>query len=428
MKSVVDKKSLMKLSGLEQIPQVSARRMAVRVKPQAERTIRQGHPWLFESSIVQQSHDGNTGDLAVIFDSKRRFLAIGLYDPESVIRVRILHHGQPTTIDQDWFAQKIEHTLQKRSLLAESARFPQQATTGYRLIHGENDGLPGLVLDRYARTLVAKVYTASWLPHLDTVLQCVLAVQPANRIVLRLGRTIQQQAKLYNVTDGMDLLGAASAEATIFCENGLWFEVDPQHGQKTGFFLDQRDNRTRVEKLSAGKHVLNVFAYSGGFSLYSARGGARSVTSLDISQPALDAAERNFALNQKVASIAATPHATLKADAFRGLAELKQAGKRYELVVIDPPAFAKQQSEIGNALSAYTRLTELGLGVLRSGGTIVLASCSSRIASESFYRTVHQAAERAGRALNEFDRNAHALDHPIGFPEGAYLKCLFATA
>ena len=405
------------------LPAPAEQRIALHVTRQAERALRAGHPWLFNNSITKESRQGRPGDLAVVFDQKRRFLAIGLYDPTSPIRLRVLHQGHPVTIDAAWFHAKVAQAVQLRTPL-----FTKQ-TTGYRLLHGENDGLPGLVTDRYDDTLVVKLYSAAWLPHLRHIIEGLLASQPVARIVLRLSRGVQQTPEyLYGVKDGQILMGPPLDGPLVFLENGLRFEVDPIAGQKTGFFLDQRENRARVEQLAAGKRVLNVFAYSGGFSLYAARGGAKTVTSLDISQPALDAAVRNFALNQHVHSIAFAQHELLVGDAFKLLAEMGAEGQRFDLIIVDPPAFAKQQSEVERALVAYAQLTRLALGVLEQGGTLVAASCSSRVSAERFFETIGGAAVAAGRPLAEFMRTAHALDHPIGFAEGAYLKCLFAAA
>lgn len=405
------------------LPKPTDRRIALHVSRDAERALRSGHPWLFDNSIERQSHPGKPGDLAVVFDQKRRFLAIGLYDPTSSLRLRVLQEGTPATIDQSWFHTRLTVAAQRRMPLLDGH------TTGYRLVHGENDGLPGLVIDRYAQTLVFKLYTPAWIPHLADLLPALLAVQPAQRLVLRLSRSLQKAPEhLYGLTDGMVLVGPPLVGPVLFLEHGLHFEADPIHGQKTGFFLDQRENRARVEGLAAGKRVLNVFAYNGGFSLYAARGGARQVASLDISRPALEAAVRNFALNQQVPTVAAAEHQLLVGDAFSRLAVLATDGRRFDLVIIDPPSFAKQQSEVERALAAYAQLTRLGLGVLQAGGTLVLASCSSRVSAETFFATVTQTAAQARRPLQTFAQTAHALDHPVGFPEGAYLKCLYATA
>lgn len=406
------------------LPKPADRRIALHVNREAERALRAGHPWLFENSIERQSQAGKPGDLAVAFDQKRRFLAIGLYDPTSPLRLRVLQHGAPATIDQAWFLTQLRAAAQRRAPLLVDGR-----TTGYRLVHGENDGLPGLVIDRYDQTLVIKLYTTAWLPHLADLLPALTTVQPAERLVLRMSRALQKMPEhLYGLADGMVLAGPLLTGPVIFLENGLRFEADPIHGQKTGFFLDQRENRARVEGLAAGKRVLNVFAYNGGFSLYAARGGARQVTSLDISRPALAAAERNFALNQHLPTVAAADHQLLVGDAFPLLAQLGAAEQQFDVVIIDPPSFAKQQGETERALAAYAQLARLGLGVLKIGGTIVLASCSSRVSAETFFATVTQAATQVKRPLHIFDQTTHALDHPIGFPEGAYLKCLYATA
>ena len=409
---------------LAALPKTTERRIALSVTRAAERHLRSGHPWLFADSITKASHEGAPGDLAVVFDQKRRFVAVGLYDPTSPIRLRVLQQGAPATIDRAWFAQKLTSAAQLRQPLTAN-----QQTTGYRLVYGENDGLPGLVIDRYAGTLVVKLYTTAWLPHLVDLLTALLALQNAEQIVLRLSRNVQQLSlQLYGLTEGMVIGETELTGPVVFLENGLRFEADPIHGQKTGFFLDQRENRARVERLAAGKRVLNLFAYNGGFSLYAARGGATQVTSLDSSRPALAAATRNFALNQSNPNVAKADHQLLAGDAFVLLQQLANDGMGYDLVIIDPPAFAKRQSEVERALEAYAQLTRLGLNVLVPGGTIVLASCSSRVTAEAFAANAVQAALRVGRPLRVFDQTGHALDHPVGFIEGAYLKCLYARA
>lgn len=408
---------------LTNMPTINEKRIAIRVNPAAERAIRAGHPWVFADSVHDQSFAGEPGDLAVIFDRKRRFLAVGLYDPHSPIRVRILQANQQATIDANWFKQQLATAVALRQPL------PQSQTTGYRLLHGENDQFPGLIIDRYAHTYVLKLYTTAWLPHLRDVLAGLTAVVNPRRIVLRLNRQLHRASEqLFGLEEGQLLLGEPIKRPVQFLENGLTFETDVVNGQKTGFFLDQRDNRAKVEQLSAGKRVLNVFAYTGGFSLYAARGGAQRVVSLDISQPALAAAIRNFKLNQKNKTVAACDHEILVGDAFQALKQIHEAKRRFDMVVIDPPAFAKQQREIEGALAAYGRLVRLGLNVLQPQGTLVMASCSSRIETDPFFTLIHQTARDAGRPLQEIERTGHALDHPITFKEGAYLKCLFAQA
>ena len=405
-------------TSLSQLPSPSAKRIALRINALAERALRQGHPWVFDQSITEQSHAGAPGDLAVIFDGKRRFLAIGLYDPTSAIRVRILQSRDPATINVDWFQNKLVIAARARASLEENN------TTGYRLVHGENDGLPGLVLDRYADTLVLKLYSPAWITHLKDFCNALEQVSPATHLILRLNRSLQKQTEyLHGLSNGMTLSRLTPPSLILFKENGLIFESDPIHGQKTGFFLDQRDNRARVEKLSKGKSVLNVFAYTGGFSVYAARGGAKEIVSVDVSAPALEAAVRNMEYNQLT-----VPHETIAEDAFEVLARMASPKRLFDMVIIDPPMFAQSEKQIESALSAYRKLTRLGLSILRKGGTLVQASCSSRVESDSFFKSIHQSAREAGRRLTEIERSDHALDHPIRFKEGAYLKCLFATA
>jgi 23S rRNA (cytosine1962-C5)-methyltransferase len=404
-------------SFITQLPDPSAKRIALKVTLPAERALRKGHPWIFDQSITDISHAGAPGDLAVIFDEKRRFLGIGLYDPLSPIRVRILQARQPATINADWFREKLEGVIKMRAWLDGTG------TTGYRLIHGENDGLPGLVLDRYADTLVLKLYSPAWIPHLKEFCAALAQVSHAKHLILRLNRsTDRQTGLLHGLSDGMALTLQTPPNLVLFKENGLTFEADPMHGQKTGFFLDQRENRLRVQKLAKGKSVLNVFAYTGGFSVYAARGGAKEVVSVDVSQQALEAAVRNMEHN----GLTSVRHETIAEDAFDVLARMKSQKRLFDLVIIDPPMFAQSEKQIVSALAAYHKLTRFGLGVLKKGGTLVQASCSSRVDAESFFDVVNKSAMESGRRLKEIERTGHPFDHPVGFEEGAYLKCLFA--
>jgi len=270
----------------------AATRLRLRITAAAETIVRSGHPWLFADSIHESNRPGQLGDLAVIYDRKDKFLAVGLFDPDSPLRVRILHAGKPQTIDAAWWQARLAQALVRREGLFDAT------TNGYRLIHGESDGWPGLVLDRYDMTLVLKIYTAAWLPRLDEILALFTEKISCECIVLRLSRNIQPFAeKQFQRRDGQILFGASPEGTVIFFENGIRFEADVLRGQKTGFFLDQRENRREVELLAHGRRVLNAFSFSGGFSVYAARGGAKSVTDLDISAHALESAKRNFALN-----------------------------------------------------------------------------------------------------------------------------------
>ncbi len=408
---------------LAEWPEISKKPVKLQVTNSAVASLHRGHPWLYNERIKAESHQGQPGDLAVVFDAKKRFVAIGLYDPFLPIRMRVLRASKPGPIDRDFFAERISRALERRLPLLKTR------TDGYRMIHGESDGLPALVIDRYAATAVVKIYTLAWLPHLYDCLAALLEQQPFERIVLRISRGMKQHPEyLRGLEDGQIIYGEPLSETLTCLENGLRFEVDPIRGQKTGFFLDQRDNRARVEKLAKGKRVLNAFSYNGGFSLATARGGATEVTSLDQSGPAIASSERNFALNADIPAVAAAKHLTLEDDAFKAMAALVKQGKKYDLVIIDPPAFAVRRSQVKEALNAYAKLAHLGVNLLAPGGDIVLASCSTPVTPEYFRQAVCAAASRAGRPLQQIEETGHALDHPLDFAESRYLKCLFAKA
>lgn len=390
----------------------------VRITPTAEWKLRSGHPWLFDQSILQQNRPGVLGEFAVLYDRHDNFLAIGLYDPDSPLRVRILHRGKPVRIDNAWWSARFRETLARR----EGLFGPE--TTGYRCIHGESDGWPGLVIDRYAETVVLKIYSAAWLPRLNEILPVFLETIKPQRIVLRLSRNIQSIARSkFGLEDGRILSGPPLDGPVIFLENGLRFEADVLRGQKTGFFLDQRENRALVESLANGREVLNTFSFSGGFSLYAARGGARSVTDLDISVHALQSAERNFALNASLASVQACGHESVQADAFECLQQ--KSPRQFDLVILDPPSLAKREAEKTHALQAYANLAASGIRRLRPEGILVAASCSAHVPAADFFAMVRQAAQESGRNFEELRITGHPPDHPAGFAEALYLKCIY---
>lgn len=396
----------------------------LRVSRSAEKSLRSGHPWLWAERIREQSREGAPGEVAVVFDHKRAVLAVGLYDPESPVRVRVLHARGSGSVDGALFRERIAAALARRApLLGDGQR--DAPTDGYRLVHGENDALPGLVIDRYADTAVVKLYSAAWRPHLADVVDALRDVlsgtRPLERVVLRLARSVGED-------QGEVVYGPACDGAVVFRENGLLLEADPLRGQKTGFFLDQRDNRARVEARAHGRRVLDVCACSGGFSVAAARGGAVEVCSLDRSGPALEAAKRNMALNREHPAVVAARHETLRGDAFEVLPRLAAEGRRFDLVVLDPPSFAHRSAQLPAALSAYARLAEQGLALLEPGGTAVFASCSRPVTLDEFRAAVEKGAARAGRTLRDVEETPPAVDHPADFADGRYLKCLFATA
>ncbi len=395
-------------------------RLALRVSAKAVPFLRQRHPWLFADSIVKISRPGAAGDVAVLFDeSGREVLGAGLFDPASPVRVKVMAHGAGARpVGPELFAE-----LAGAAAGFRLGKCPPE-TDAYRLVNGDSDLFPGLVADRYADTLAVKVYAAALVPHLGDLIDAIAAANPGMRqLSLRLSRELQKTTEL---EDGA-LFGAPGWDGMVrFRENGLLFEADVKSGQKTGFFLDQRDNRARVEKLSAGTSVLNLFSYSGGFSLYAARGGARDVCSVDFNKHAIAACDAHFKLNSDIETVARCRHRGIAGDAFLVMDQLYREKARFGVVVVDPPSFAKSAAETPTALRAYARLARGAVKLVAPGGILVFASCSSRVRAEELFDHIKMAAAESGFRLDEIDRTFHAFDHPARFKESEYLKCLYA--
>ncbi len=402
---------------------------------------------MFEGSIVKQSSAGQAGDLAIVFDQKKdKLLAVGLYDPSSSIRIKLISFGKPAKLDRVWFFEKIRTAYALRQPLLATD------TNSYRLVHGENDGLPDLIADVYADVLVVKLYSPIWMPYWKTLYPVLLEVSGCKTMALRLsrrfagglspfgggwGEDVFSEVDTYpppsplqrgrkapqtgdvgaHFFDGQIIHGELPEEEIIFKEHGLRFSANVIKGHKTGFFLDHRHNRKRIGGLASGKTVLDVFAYAGGFSVHALAGGAISATSLDISEQALKMAVKNVSLNAHQGE-----HKTLAVDAFKGMAQLYQSGQSFDLVVVDPPSFAKKESEITGALHSYARLTRLAVSLVKPDGILMMASCSSRVSADLFFDTIEKSMVSTGRYFELLEKTFHDVDHPVGFPEGAYLK------
>jgi 23S rRNA (cytosine1962-C5)-methyltransferase len=396
--------------------------LRVRLTPSAERQVRRRHPWVFDQSIRKMNRAGHSGDLAVIYDKQDKFLAVGLYDPDSPIRIRVLHAGKPARIDAAFWQQKLQAAVELRDEVV------QPDTTGVRWIYGENDGWPGLILDAYADTLVIKLYSAAWYPHL---LQQVALFQDhfqPERIVLRLSRNIQSlPAPDPGWIDGLVLSGPPLADAVIFEESGIRLRADVIRGQKTGFFLDQRDNRRQIGELAAGKSVLNLFSFSGGFSLHAARGGARSVTNVDISQHALRECDENWQLNSHLPAFSNCQQHNIQADVFAWL-ENHRSAPAYDLVIIDPPSLAQRKADREDALKAYRELALAGIRQTRPGGTLLCCSCSAHVSRSDFIGAIQEAVEVSGQPFEIKQICGHAPDHPGGISELDYLKAVYLSS
>jgi 23S rRNA (cytosine1962-C5)-methyltransferase len=397
-------------------------RLRLRITATAEAQVRAGHPWIFSNSVREQNREGISGELAAIYDRKDEFLAVGFFDPESPIRVRVLHTGKPMAIDEAFWKTRLHTALGRREGLFDDR------TTGYRIINGESEGWPGLVLDRYGPILVVKIYTAAWVDRLSLLTVLIRECVSTDAIVVRISRNIQTSAG--PVKDGTWLYQSETTKTTngkvVFLENGLRLEADVLRGQKTGFFLDQRENRQSVGGLAHGRSVLNAFSFSGGFSLYAARGEAKSVSDLDISAHALSAAKRNFELNATDPSVARCHHETIQADAFEWLA--KKPERKFGLIVLDPPSLAKRESERAGAIRAYEKLAASAIAHLTTNGILVACSCSAHVSAEEFFASVRRAFEKSRRKFAELKTTRNAADHPATFKEAEYLKAVYVRA
>lgn len=394
-------------------------RIAVHVKADVARHLRKGHPWVWDGSVERVSKPGTAGDLAVVFDEQRRFVGIGLFDPTSPIRVRVLHAGSPQTVDADFFADKVVSCVERRDPL-----IADPATTAYRLIHGENDRLGGIVVDRYANTLVVRLDTPAWVPHLPAVLTPLADLVEVDRVVLRCSRRITGLLPT-GFSDGMTIFGSSPDGPIPFLEHGLWFEADVVHGQKTGHFLDQRENRRLAATRALDADVLDVFCHTGGFSVHAAAADARRVHSVDASPHAIASTREHVEQNRTRFGFDAI-HTTDTSDAFEALESLVDRRERFDLVIVDPPSFAPNQRSVGAARRSYRRLTSLALDLLGTGGTLFQASCSSRIDDVEFHDLIADELEARNWKATNVVRTTHCIDHPIGFAEGSYLKALLA--
>lgn len=359
--------------------------------------------------------------MAIIFSHKKnKPIAVGLYDPHSPIRIKLLHFGGGLTLDSAWFKQKIEQAYQVRLPLLQ----PSQQTNSYRLIHGENDGLPSLVCDVYNRVGVLKLYSLIWLPYLATLVSLLQEQSNCDTLVLRLSRNVQKQTTyLHQLYDGQILLGNLAQADVIFKEHGLLFSANVVAGHKTGYFLDHRHNRKRIGFMAKRKTVLDIFAYAGGFSVHALAGGATKVVSIDISQQALAMAKRNAQLN--FSKYPEKRHQLVVDDAFEAMIRLRNQRQQFDIVVVDPPSFAKSEREIPRALLSYTKLCKLAMPLVKRGGVLLMASCSSRVSSRIFYQTIQQAVYASKIPFRIIHKSQHDIDHPIGFAEGAYLKAVY---
>lgn len=382
------------------------------LKPKKEESLLRFHPWVFSGAIQGMERKPEEGDLVEVYSSDNRFLAIGHYQIGS-IAVRVLSF-EKRPIDHQFWVDRIRSAYQLRCILG-LANTPNNNT--FRLIHGEGDALPGLVIDMYANTAVMQAHSVG-------MHKCRMEIAAAlkevvgdalQNIYYKSETTLPYKADL-NSENGY-LLGQDVDDIAL--ENGLKFYVDWQKGQKTGFFVDQRENRKLLEHYAKGRSVLNMFCYTGGFSFYAMRGGAKLVHSVDSSAKAISLTNRNVELNFP----GDLRHEAYAEDAFK---YLERMGSNYDLIILDPPAFAKHKDVLRNALQGYRKLNAIAFEKIKPGGILFTFSCSQVVSKENFRLAVFSAATQSKRNVRILHQLTQPADHPVNIyhPEGEYLKGL----
>jgi 23S rRNA (cytosine1962-C5)-methyltransferase len=386
------------------------------LKPRKEDALLNGHLWIFSGALQQPPHWVEAGGLLDVKSATGQFVARGYYNPRTDIAIRILTRDSEEAIDFAFLRRRVRQALELREV------FNPDVTNAYRLINAEGDGLPGLVVDRYAEVLVAQIHTLGMQRLQPQLIEALMEESGTHGILLRNDGQSRQREGL-EVEEPVVAAGAVPTQVTVR-ENNVLFEVDPWEGQKTGFFLDQRDKREALRKYCRGKRVLNCFSYTGGFSVYAALSSSDTrVVSVDISAPAIEAAHEHFVLN----GIDPEQHEFHIANVFDYLEEARAQGEQFDVVVLDPPAFAKTQSARTQALKAYRRLNGLGMEVLRPGGILLSSSCSGAVGMDDLLGSISQGAQRLQRSVQLLESYSHGVDHPIhlAMPETAYLKAVF---
>ena len=375
--------------------------------PGKEKRVYGGHPWVFRSDIARVEGDFTPGDIVSVYSSKGKFLAKAFYNPQSQISLRIMSlHDEP--IDRAFIFRRVKEAVDYRRTFAD--------LRSCRLIFAESDRLPALIVDSFGDVLVLQCLALGMERFKQDVVDALVEEVHPQGIYERSDVPVRRLEGLEQLTG---VMYGTVPDRVEMVENGVHFWVDVKEGQKTGFFLDQRCNRELVERYAAGRTVLNTFCYTGGFSVYAAAGGAKEVCSVDASERAVQLADENMRLNFGDSF----PHTTLACDAVE---YLKQIGDRYDLIILDPPAFAKHHKVLGNAMQGYKRLNARALSQIRPGGILFTFSCSQAVTKELFRTTVFSAAAIAGRNVRILHQLAQPADHPINIyhPEGEYLKGL----
>lgn len=383
------------------------------LKPGKEESLKRFHPWVFSGAIARVEGEPEEGEVVDVYTSKKEFIACGHFQIGS-IAVRVLSFRQEP-IDHAFWVRRLQVAKDLRCALGVLGN-PQNNT--YRLVHGEGDNLPGLIIDVYDHTAVMQAHSAGM--HLDRMAVAEALEEVMGDVIQHIyyksETTLPFKADLLATENGF--LKGGSPE-NLAMENGLKFHVDWLKGQKTGFFVDQRENRALLERYAKGRNVLNMFCYTGGFSFYAMRGGANLVHSVDSSAKAIDLTNENVSLNFP----GDTCHQAFAEDAFKFLDRM---GDQYDLIILDPPAFAKHRDALRNALRGYTKLNAKAFEKIRPGGILFTFSCSQVVNKQDFRNAVFTAAAQSGRSVRILHQLTQPGDHPVNIyhPEGEYLKGL----
>ncbi|MFH1654466.1 MAG: class I SAM-dependent rRNA methyltransferase [Pseudomonadota bacterium] len=383
------------------------------LKPNRDVPVRAGHPWIF-SNAIERAPDINAGSIVKVVSSSGVCLGIGFYNPNTSIRVRIISRYPDESINADFFVKRF------KDLDAAKRKFLPPDTDGFRLVNSDADWLPGLIVDCYRDVFVFQVHSAGMENFKSEIVDALKKSFDCKAIIERSDVGVR---KIEGLPAGETKVHFGDVESPVeFLENGVKFFADVLHGHKTGFYLDQRDARSATMSLSRGKRVLNLFGYTGGFSIYAALGGAKEVTTVDVSNHALELAVKNFQFN----GLKPEEYKFIEADVFDFLSDVKTLKGKYDLIVCDPPAFTKSFKNVPQALKTYTTLNRSCLELLEPGGIMITSSCSGVISEEEFSNSVRIAAGQSKRDVVILDRVGQPFDHTqrLAFPEGRYLKTM----
>ncbi|MCX7896374.1 MAG: class I SAM-dependent rRNA methyltransferase [Rhodocyclaceae bacterium] len=385
------------------------------LKPGKERSLLLRHPWLYDTSIAETKGRLRAGETVVVRSARGEALAYAAYSPASKIRARVWTFDLHEPVDHAFFKRRVAAALQRRFRLPELS-----SQQGLRLIHGESDGLPGVIADRYDDTVVLQLNSAGAEKWREAIVAALIKESGCRRLY---EKSDAETRALEGLEPVIAWRHGVACDEIVIEEHGVKLAIDIIGGHKTGFYLDQRENRRLVAEFSADRRVLNCFCYTGGFSLQALRGGARSVLSVDSSQPALARAQANGELNPGLPLERAQWRC---ANVFEELRRLVQAGASFDFIILDPPKFAPSAAHLSRALRAYRDINLLAFRLLAQGGFLMTFSCSGAVSVEAFQRMVAAAALESGREARIVRRLGAAADHPVAlsFPEGEYLKGL----